>query len=180
MNIIVAVDRRWGIGQDGQLLFSIPEDMKFFKKMTTGKVVVMGNATLRSLPGSKPLKHRVNIIMSRNPALAIEGAQVCHSLKELFSVLEPYAPEDVWVIGGEVVYKQLLPYCSDAYVTKIEADAAAADKYFPNLEESADWEMTSCSEPFVHEDISYRFAHYSCRDPKKAGSADLLKQGRTN
>jgi dihydrofolate reductase len=167
MNIIVAVDRKWAIGRDGQLLFTIPDDMRFFKKMTTGKVVVMGHATLRSLPKGKPLKDRVNIVLSRNTELVIEGALVCHSPEELFSALEPYKDDDVWVIGGESVYRLLLPYCTDAYVTKVDA-VAAADTFFPNLDESGDWQAADRSETFLHEGLSYAFVHYRCREPLKA------------
>lgn len=166
MNLIVAVDRKWAIGRDGQLLFTIPDDMRFFKKMTTGKVVVMGHATLRSLPKGKPLKDRTNIVLSRNRELVIEGALVCHSAGELFSVLESYAENAVWVIGGETVYRLLLPYCTDAYITKVDA-VAAADTFFPNLDESGDWQIAGCSETFHHEGISYAFVHYRCREPLK-------------
>lgn len=167
MNIIVAVDRKWAIGRDGQLLFTIPDDMRFFKKMTTGKVVVMGHATLRSLPKGKPLKDRVNMVLSRNRELVIEGAQVCHSLGELFSALDSYMDDDVWVIGGETVYRLLLPYCTDAYVTKVDA-VAAADTFFPNLDESGDWQVADRSETFLHDGLPYAFVHYRCREPLKA------------
>ena len=120
MNLIAAVDENWAIGYQNKLLTSIPEDMKFFRETTTGKVVVMGRKTLESFPGKKPLKNRTNIILTKNPSYQVEGAVMVHDLDELHKELEKYNSEDIFVIGGESIYRQLLDECDTAYITKIE------------------------------------------------------------
>ena len=109
MNLIVAVDRGWGIGKDGGLLYSIPEDMKFFRTTTAGKTVIMGRATLESLPGGRPLPKRRNIILSRTLS-EVEGAEVCKTPEEIVALLADTPSEDIFVIGGESVYRDMLPY----------------------------------------------------------------------
>ena len=108
MKLIVNVDRQWNIGCDNGLLFSIPEDMKFFRQTTTGKVVVMGRKTLDSFPGGRPLKNRVNIVLTRDSSFEREGTLVCHSVQEVFDAVKDYNTDDVFVIGGESVYKMFL------------------------------------------------------------------------
>ena len=159
MKAIVAVDENWAIGYKGELLQRIPDDMKFFKKMTLGKVVVMGRETFESLPGQKPLNDRTNIVLSRNKNLEIEGGVVCHSIEELGKALNSYNSEDIFVIGGEAVYAMLLPYCNEAYVTKIES-SYTADKYLVNLDADPNWELTAKSEPETYNGISYSFLKY--------------------
>lgn len=159
MKAIVAVDLNWGIGCNGQLLKPIPEDLKFFKNMTLGKVVVMGRETFESLPGKKPLKDRKNIVLTRNENFHREDLTVCRSLEQLFNELAKYPTEDVFVIGGAEVYAQLLPYCTEAYVTKIE-DTFVADKYFPNLDQMENWQMETISDLKVFGDTNYRFTKY--------------------
>ena len=120
MNLIVAVDKNWAIGMDNKLFVSIPEDMKFFRSETTGKVVVLGRKTLDTFPGGQPLKNRTNIILTRNPNYQVKGAIICHSVEEVLEELKKYNDEDIFVIGGESIYRQLLPYCKTAYITKID------------------------------------------------------------
>ena len=108
MNLIAAVDKNWAIGYQNKLLTSIPEDMKFFRQTTTGKVVVMGRKTLESFPGKKPLKNRTNIVLTKNPSYQAEGAIVVHNEDELWEELKKYDSEDIFVIGGESIYRQLL------------------------------------------------------------------------
>lgn len=165
MKLIVAADAAWGIGRDNKLLYSIPEDMAFFKAATQGKVVVMGHSTLRSLPRSAPLPNRTNIVLSRDEGLVIEGARVCHSLAQLGGALAGYNPGEVFVIGGEAVYRLLLGYCSEALVTKIAAHTPA-DSFFPNLDEDARWTLRECSETKSHEGLEYRFCVYVNGMPK--------------
>ncbi len=160
MNIIVAVDQNWGIGCGGRLLASIPEDMRFFRQMTTGKVVIMGHTTLKSLPGGKPLANRVNIVLSKDATLKIAGAAVCHSVGELLSAVAQYNAEDVFVIGGEAVYTLLLPYCKTAYVTKIHA-AFEADRHFPDIDKPANWRITDRSEMKFHSGTPFQFLTYT-------------------
>ncbi len=159
MKAIVAVDLNWGIGYKGELLQWIPEDLKFFKQKTLGKVVIMGRETFESLPGKKPLKDRVNIVLSKNKDFSNENLIICRSFDELFTVLANYATEDVFVIGGESIYSQLLPFCSEAYVTKINK-TYLADKYFINIDELEAWEVVSTSEMKSYDNIQYSFVKY--------------------
>ena len=160
MNAIVAVDSNWGIGYKNKLLLSIPEDMKFFRTMTDGKVVVVGLNTLKSFPGKKPLPNRTNIILAASRRYKNEKALVCHSLEELLALLDKYNTEDVFVIGGESIYRLLLPYCSKAYITKIEKEFKA-DRYFENLDEKEGWKLSDAGELLEHNGINYRFTTYT-------------------
>lgn len=159
MNLIVAVDQNWAIGKNNQLLVRIPADQKFFRETTTGKVVVMGRKTLESFPNGQPLKNRTNIVLTRNKDYAVKGAIVVHSMDELHDELKKYNSEDVFVIGGEKIYEQLLDECDVAHVTKIEF-AYDADSYFPNLDENSDWEITGDSEEQTYFDLEYYFYRY--------------------
>ena len=159
MNLIVAVDQNWAIGKNNQLLVRIPADQKFFRETTTGKVVVMGRKTLESFPNGQPLKNRTNTVLTRNKDYAVKGAIVVHSMDELHDELKKYNSEDVFVIGGEKIYEQLLDECDVAHVTKIEF-AYDADSYFPNLDENPDWEITGDSEEQTYFDLEYYFYRY--------------------
>lgn len=159
MKAIVAVDNNWGIGCKGKLLKCIPEDMKFFKEMTTGKVVVMGRATLESFPGKNPLKDRINIVLSKNESFNDNRVIVCRSIDEVFDKIKKYSTDDVFIIGGELVYDQFLSYCKEAYVTKIQS-AYPADTYFPNLDKEKAWELISESDSKEHGNIKYKFLKY--------------------
>ena len=164
MNIIVAVDSNWAIGKDNSLLVSIPSDHKFFREMTTGKVVVLGRKTLETFPNGLPLKNRTNIILSTDPAYQVKDALVVHSVDELLEDLKKYPTEDVFIIGGESVYRQLLPYCDTAHVTKIDHEYDA-DSYFPDLDEMPEWVITGDSEEQTYFDLEYRFLRYQ-KKPK--------------
>ena len=159
MNIIVAVDKNWGIGIRNQLLVSIPADKKWFRQETTGKVVVMGRKTLESFPGGKPLPNRTNIVLTRNPDYNVKDVVVCHDTDELKELLKQYPDEEIYVIGGGAVYRELLPWCSVAHVTKID-HAYEADTFFPNLDEDPEWEITADSEEQTYFDLEYRFVKY--------------------
>ncbi|KUO49921.1 MAG: dihydrofolate reductase [Desulfitibacter sp. BRH_c19] len=159
MKAIVAVDLYWGIGYKGELLQWIPEDLKFFKEKTLGKVVIMGRETFESLPGKKPLKDRLNVVLSKNEKFENENLTICRSLDELFSTIANYPIDDVFVIGGESIYAQLLPFCSQAYVTKIQ-NTYVADKYFINLDKLEAWEEVSTSEMKNYDHIQYSFVKY--------------------
>lgn len=163
MKIIVSVDRNWGIGYQGQLLLRIPEDMKFFKQMTIGKVVVMGRGTFESLPGKQPLKERTNIVLSSNMVAPDSGVIVCRTLDLLFQELKKYKTDDIFVIGGEKVFRQLLPYCREAYVTKIN-NAYPADRFFVNLDENEDWKLESQSEWKTYNGIQFCYTRYECHN----------------
>ena len=173
MDLIVAVDKNWGIGLKGELLISISEDHKRFKEITTGNVVVMGRKTLLTLPGSKPLKNRVNIVLSRDEDLKIEGAIVYHSITEFLESLKDHSPgrgpsavgtppgeeKKVYVIGGQDIYEQLLPHCKKAYITKVEKEFEA-DSYFPDLDADEKWRMVNRSETRQSDDIFYYYIEY--------------------
>ena len=159
MNIIVAADKNWAIGKNNKLLVSIPQDMKFFRETTTGKVVVMGRKTLESFPGGQPLKKRVNIVLTSDKNYHVNGADIVHSIDALLEELKKYPAEDIYVIGGESIYRQLLPYCDKAYVTKIE-HAYDADTFFPNMDEDPQWRMTKTSDEQTYFDLEYEFTIY--------------------
>ena len=159
MNLIVAVDKNWAIGKDNKLLVSIPQDMKFFRETTMGKVVVMGRKTLESFPGGQPLKKRTNIVLTRDKNYKVKDAIVVHGVEELLEELKNYDEKEIYVIGGESIYRALLPYCKVAHVTKID-HAYEADTYFPNLDEMGDWKVTGVSEEQTYFDLEYVFTIY--------------------
>ena len=159
MNLIVAVDKNWAIGKDNKLLVSIPQDMKFFRETTTGKVVVMGRKTLESFPGGQPLKKRTNIVLTRDENYQVKDAIVVHSIDELLNELKNYDEKEIYVIGGESIYRALLPHCKVAHVTKID-HAYEADTYFPNLDEMEEWKVTGVSEEQTYFDLEYEFVRY--------------------
>lgn len=159
MNLIVAVDKNWAIGCGNRLLVSIPADMKFFRETTMGKVVVMGRKTLESFPGGQPLKNRTNIVITRDRNYKVKDAVVVTSVEEALKELKKYEEEEIYVIGGESIYRQLLPYCKTAYVTKID-HAYEADTYFPNLDEMEEWRMTGITEEQTYFDLEYVFTRY--------------------
>lgn len=146
MNLIVAVDKNWAIGNKGELLAHLRADMKHFAAITTGKVVVLGSKTLSTFPGGRPLKNRTNIILSRREDFAPGGAVVVHSEIELLDELKKYKSDDIFVIGGASVYNLLLSYCDKAYITEFNK-AFEADAYIPNLAASGEWELISRGEP---------------------------------
>ena len=159
MNLIVAVDKNWAIGYDNKLLVRIPNDHKFFREQTTGKVVVLGRKTLETFPQGLPLKNRTNIILSTSKDYQVKDAAVVNSVEELLRKLKSFNSEDVYIIGGESIYRQMLPYCDTAYVTKID-HTYQADSYFPNLDEEEAWHMTGVCEEQTYFDLEYVFARY--------------------
>lgn len=159
MNMIVAVDKNWGIGKNNQLLVSIPSDMKFFRETTNGHVVVMGRKTLETFPNGLPLKNRTNIVLTKNPDYHVKGAVICHTVEEVLEELKQYDEEEIFIIGGDSIYRQFLPYCKVAHVTKID-HAYEADAFFPNLDEKKEWVITGDSEEQTYFDLEYRFLRY--------------------
>ena len=157
MNLIVAVDSNWAIGKENKLLVSIPQDMKFFRETTKGKVVAMGRKTLESFPGGQPLKNRVNVVLTTDKNYKVKDTVIVHTIEEMVDELKKYDSEDIFVIGGESIYRQLLPYC-----TKVD-HAYDADTYFPNLDEDPEWEMTKISDEQTYFDLEYVFTIYERR-----------------
>ena len=159
MNMIVAVDANWAIGNKGSLLVRIPADHKMFRNETIGKTVVLGRKTLETFPQKQPLSGRTNIILTRNPDYKAGDALIAHSLEELFGMLKDIPDEEIYIIGGSSVYDMMLPYCDIVHVTKIDHEYEA-DAYFPNLDESDEWEIESDSDEQVYFDLTYRFLKY--------------------
>lgn len=161
MNIIVAVDKKWGIGNKGKLLVSIPRDKKLFREETTGKVIIMGHNTLLSLPGSQPLAGRKNIVLSRDKSLSIKGATVLNSVDACIDYLRKnnIKDSDVFVIGGESVYNDFLPYCDVAHITYIDYEYEA-DRHFLNLDISNEWSLVLETEEETYFDIPYTVRLY--------------------
>ena len=156
ISAIVAVNNDWGIGYNGDLLEHIPEDLKYFKALTTGHAVVMGSKTWDSLP-KKPLPDRTNIIISHEGNLLLENGAIRLKLEDLGL---DYFETDVFVIGGGSIYQQLLPFCDRVYVTKIYKSHEQVDTYFPNLDELDDWAPAACGPIQSYKDFTYQFWQY--------------------
>lgn len=163
MNLIVAVDKNWAIGNKNNLLVRIPNDHKFFREETTGKVVVLGRKTLETFPQGRPLPNRVNIILSTDPNYSVKDACVVHSIEELLEEVKKYQDDEVYIIGGESVYRQMLPYCKVAHITKID-HVYEADSFFPNLDEMKEWQVTADSEEQTYFDLEYKFVKYERKE----------------
>ena len=157
--MIAAVDSNWAIGNKNRLLTSIPADMKFFRETTSGHVVVMGRKTLESFPNGLPLKNRTNIVLTANRSYAVKDAVIVHSEEELLEELKKYEGQEIFVIGGESIYRMLEPYCDTAYITKIDHEYEA-DAFFPNLDRMPEWKMTKESEEQTCFDLEYAFTTY--------------------
>lgn len=162
MDIIVAVDANWGIGKDGDLLHPISADLKYFRRKTTGNVLVMGRKTLESFPNKKPLPNRVNIVLTNNKNYEAEGAVLCHGIEKLPEILKEYADKQIFVAGGGTIYAQLLPQCETAYVTKIY-ETYEADTVFPNLDENPEWELEEKGELQEENGVKFSFDIYKKR-----------------
>lgn len=159
MNLIAAVDRNWAIGCDNKLLVRIPEDQKWFRQTTTGKAVIMGRKTLESFPNGKPLKNRLNIVLTNDRNYHADGAVIVHGVEEAIDAARDYNDDDIYVIGGESVYRQMLPYCNTAHITRIDY-AYQADAYFPDLDKDDNWKITETSDERTYFDLLYEFVKY--------------------
>lgn len=159
MNLIAAVDRNWAIGYKNELLVRIPEDQKWFRETTTGKAVIMGRKTLESFPNKSPLKNRLNVVITSDMNYSVPGAVVVHSIDEAIEAVRDYADDDVYVIGGESIYRQMLPLCSTAHITKVDY-AYQADAHFPDLDKEEGWKITETSDERTYFDIIYEFVKY--------------------
>ena len=162
MELIVNVSADWGIGMGDQLLVSIRADLRRFRDLTMGKTVILGRKTLQTFPGGRPLKGRRNLILPANQALEVPGAEVVHDLPELFAALAP--DEEAVVIGGESIYRQLLPFCRIARVTKSYVNYPA-DRFFPNLELLPNWRLESQGEMLEENGVQFQYVDYVNLDP---------------
>ena len=163
MNLMVAADDNWAIGNKNELLITIPENHRIIRQETEGKVVVYGRKTLSTFPQKMPLPGRVNVILSSSRDFQVKGAKVAHDLEELFEELRKYPREQIYVIGGESVYRQLLPYCRVAHVTKIHC-RYQADAFFPDLDAQPGWRLAADSEEQTYFDVTYHFLKYEKKD----------------
>ena len=161
---IVAVDKKWGIGKKNDLLFNIPLDMKFFREKTAGTTVCMGYNTLLSFPGSKPLKNRTNIVLAPE-GVERDDCTIVHTLEQLSKELSKYNSDDVFVIGGAMFYKTMVPYCDECYITKVDANGEAT-VFYPNLDELG-FKVTYESEPIETNGYTIRFTTYKNPNPLK-------------
>lgn len=159
VSAIVCCDNNWGIGRNGNLLINIPEDMKFFRETTNGKIIVMGSKTWDSLP-NKPLPGRMNLVAtSREPVGKEHGCFVSYEFVKEYVKSKGLQNNDIVIIGGGQIYKSLLKYCDEVYVTKVYKDFDA-DTYFPNIDEMFGWEIYEKSEMKEHNGIKYQFIKY--------------------
>lgn len=165
MTLIFSADRNWGIGRENRLLFRTKGDMAFFRRTTENNAVVMGRKTLESFPGSAPLPNRDNIVLSRNYNLGAGLVSVCKSLPELFALLRRYRDDQIFIIGGAQIYRQMMPYCEKALVTRWDAVAEDADSFAPNLDEAPDWTLGEQSDPITEDGLTYRFCTYVQQNP---------------
>lgn len=162
MKAIVAVDNNWGIGRNNELLFNLPLDMKFFRAKTLNKVVVMGSNTLKSFPGGNPLKNRVNIVLYPNGEKR-KDCIIVESLDELREELKRYPSDDIFIIGGAMFYKTMLPYCDTVYVTKVSADGNAT-VFYENLDKLPNWKCVDSSDEVEENNLLFRFTTYKNKD----------------
>lgn len=160
MNAIVVVDQNWAIGCGGDLLFSLPTDMKRFRQLTTGGTVVLGRKTLESFPGGKPLPKRRNIVLTHQADFTCPGTEVVHSVQEVLDAVRDTPKEQLWLIGGGSVYAALLDQCDQVFLTQVDAAAPQADAFFPDLDALPQWQKAEESEPITENGLTYRFLLY--------------------
>lgn len=159
MNLIVVVDKNWGIGHEGDQPYHILEDQRFFWAKTKDRAIVVGRKTLAAFPGGRPLKNRVNIVLTRDAGFEAANCVICRSLEELADKLRDYSREDIFVAGGQQIYEMLLDYCDYAYVTKIFAEPVV-DRFFPNLDTLGNWELVKQGEIKSFEGLKFCFCEY--------------------
>ena len=165
MQLIVAADKNWAIGKNNQLLVRISNDMKNFRRLTEGNVVVMGRKTLESFPGGQPLPKRTNIVLARQKDYDGKGAVVVHSQDELRDELKKYDTEKVFIIGGETIYRMMLPFCTRALVTRLDY-AYEADTWMPDLDQEENWFLKETGEEQTNFDLIYHFTVYQNKNPQ--------------
>ena len=159
MKMIVCVSENFGIGNDGNLLFSLPPDMKFFRETTAGKVVVMGRSTLDSFPGGNPLKNRTNIVLTRDKSFSREGVLAVHSKEEALKILSAYDSDDIFIIGGAQIYEMFRDVCDEALVTKVFKQMDC-DTFFFYIDSDKNWKLASQSDIAEYDGLSFSFHKY--------------------
>ena len=165
MKLIVAVNNNWGIGKGNDLLYHIPTDMKFFRSKTKDNIIIIGRKTLESFPNAKPLPYRTNIVMTRDISYQADGTIICNTKEEVFEYLKNNSDREVYVCGGEEIYKLFLPHCKEALITKV-FDDCDAQKFMPNLDTNDDWELTYQSETMSENGLDFCFCTYENKNYK--------------
>ena len=163
MILIFAVDSNWKIGNKGEMLAEIAEDLHRFRRITEGHIVIMGRKTLEAIPGQKPLENRINILVTRDKSYKKEGFHIINSLEDLFPLLKEINPnkdKKVFVTGGGTIARQLLYFCNSAHITKIFKEFKATDTFIPNLDLDPDWELVKSSKVFNQDELYYRYVDY--------------------
>lgn len=161
MNLIASVDENWGIGRENALLYHLPEDLKYFKEKTTGKVIICGKNTLLSFPGSRPLPNRVHLVLTHTDFPENEQMLVFHDTDSLLQKAASFPADDVFLAGGESVYRQLYKKCRFAYITKINSSAVPATAFLPDLDRDPDFRLLSQGERQVSQNgIAFCFCLY--------------------
>lgn len=163
MELIFAIDKNWNIGYKGDMLFSIPADLKRFKNITQNNIIIMGRKTFESLPNKQALPNRINIVITREKNYKAENTIIVNSLDEMFSMLlelNPYNKLKSYIIGGGEITSQLLPYCNKAYITKVNKSFNNTDVSIPNLDKYDDWEIHNQSESYIWNGLRYRYIDY--------------------
>ena len=156
MELIVAVYDDWGIGRDGTQPVALSADRKFFRQTTKGAMVIVGRKTLSDFPGGKPLPNRVNVVLTRGN-VDTEGVVVCHSPEEAAELAA--TAERAMVIGGGSIYRQMLPLCDTAYITKVHANPES-DTFFHNLDEDPAWKLSEVLQSGEEDGIAYEMCLY--------------------
>lgn len=159
MNLIVVVDQQYGIAKNDQLLTHLSDDLKYFRRMTLNKVVVMGRKTLESLPGGKPFEHRTNIVLTRDTNYENPYVIILHSFDALFKHIKQYDTKDIFIAGGGEIYNALYPYCTYAYITKIQGDLEA-DTFIDVIEDLPSWELVWKGEPQINNQQTFVWTKY--------------------
>ena len=163
MILMFAVDENWGIGVGGGMLTEIKEDLKRFKRITDGNIVVMGRKTLEAIPGQKPLPGRINILVTRQEYFSQDGFYILNDLTNLKKLLEEINPKnkkEVFITGGGSIARQLLPLCNKAYITKILKNFDEIDTYVPNLDALSNWNIVEESEVYIENNMKYKYVDY--------------------
>lgn len=164
MKAIVCVDKEWGIGKNNDMLFHLPADLKFFKEKTVGKIIVMGGNNLLSFPGSKPLKNRTNIVLT--DLYTRDDCVVVPTLQDLKEELKKYPTDDIFIVGGAMFYRTMIEYCSEAYVTKVDAVGGAA-VFFPNLDQMPGWQLEAEGESISDNGYNLKWTTYKNNQVRK-------------
>ncbi|NLT18094.1 MAG: Dihydrofolate reductase [Firmicutes bacterium ADurb.Bin080] len=164
MKAIVCVDQNWGIGKNNGLLFHIPSDLEYFKQITLGKTIVMGGNTLLSLPKSKPLPGRTNIVLS--DIFTRNDCTVCPDITSLFRTLRNIPSQEIFIVGGAMFYKTMIDFCDYALITKVKKVCEDATVFFPNLDKMTNWELVEEGDLLEENGLYFQYTKYKNNDTK--------------